>query len=62
VLLRHVAGFSAGEIADRLGKTTGSIHALDQRGRRTLKGDLRRVGSAPATGQRRSRVSLSIAA
>jgi RNA polymerase sigma-70 factor, ECF subfamily len=49
VLLRHVAGFSAPEVAERLGKTTGSVHALDQRGRRTLKRDLRRAGSAPAT-------------
>jgi RNA polymerase sigma-70 factor (ECF subfamily) len=40
VVLRHIVGLSAGEVAERLDKTPGSIHALDQRGRRALKGDL----------------------
>jgi len=59
VILRHVAGLSASEVADCLGKTTGSIHALDQRGRRTLQGDLRNRGSAPVTSRRSRRVPLS---
>lgn len=40
VVLRHIIGLSAGEVAQRLDKTPGSIHALDQRGRRALKDDL----------------------
>ncbi len=49
VVLRHVVGLSATEIGERLGKTTGSIHALDQRGRRALQDELIEHGSAPAT-------------
>jgi RNA polymerase sigma-70 factor, ECF subfamily len=49
VILRHVVGLSAPEIAERLGKTPGAVHALDQRGRRTLQGDLIKLGWAPAT-------------
>lgn len=49
VVMRHVVGMSATEVARELGRTTGSVHALDQRGRRALKRDLRSVGSAPAT-------------
>ncbi len=49
VILRHVVGLSADEVAVHLGKTPGSVHALDQRGRRALQGDLRELGSAPVT-------------
>ena len=62
VILRHVVGFSASEIADRLGTTRGSVHALDQRGRRTLQRDLRKVGSAPATNRHPKPVPISSAA
>ncbi len=62
IILRHVVGLSATEIAERLGKTTGSIHALDQRGRRTLQGDLTELGSAPATLAASHRCSLPAAA
>lgn len=62
VILRHVVGLSATEIAERLGKTTGSIHALDQRGRRALQDDLIELGSAPATMQRVARDAASVAA
>jgi RNA polymerase sigma-70 factor, ECF subfamily len=49
VVLRHVVGLSAPEVAQCLGKSAGSVHALDQRGRRTLQGDLTELGWAPAT-------------
>ncbi|MBV8992026.1 MAG: sigma-70 family RNA polymerase sigma factor [Solirubrobacterales bacterium] len=49
VVMRHIVGLSAPEVAQHMGKTTGSIHALDQRGRRTLQADLIELGSAPAT-------------
>ncbi|MBV8953808.1 MAG: sigma-70 family RNA polymerase sigma factor [Solirubrobacterales bacterium] len=61
VVLRHVVGLSAPEVAEHLGKTAGSVHALDQRGRRTLQGDLAELGWAPATasGSDRNRVALA---
>lgn len=62
VILRHVVGLSAPEIAECLGKTTGSIHALDQRGRRTLQGNLIELESAPATLEQGSRAALAVAA
>ena len=55
VVLRHVVGLSAPEIAQRLGKSAGSVHALDQRGRRTLQSDLTELGCAPATVTRADR-------
>jgi RNA polymerase sigma-70 factor, ECF subfamily len=61
ILLRHVAGFSAPEIAAALGKTAGSVHALDQRGRRALKGDLLELGSGPATRERAERATSMVA-
>jgi RNA polymerase sigma-70 factor (ECF subfamily) len=48
VVLRHVIGLSPPEIAERIGKTEGAVHALHHRGRRTLQGHLADVGSAPA--------------
>src|SRR4051794_8743263 len=49
LVLRHVVGMSPGEIADRLGKSEGSIHGLHHRGRGALKAALRELGAAPRT-------------
>ena|SRR5690242_10257877 len=54
VILRHVIGLTPGEIADRMGRSEGSIHGLHHRGRRALQRELERLDSAPftrATGQ-----------
>jgi len=53
LMLRHVAGFTSQEIAARLGRTKGSVHGLDYRGRCALKRELERLDSRPVT--RRSR-------
>ncbi|MBV9006707.1 MAG: sigma-70 family RNA polymerase sigma factor [Solirubrobacterales bacterium] len=62
VVLRHVLGLSAPEIAERLGKSAGSVHALDQRGRRTLQGDLTELGWAPVTATQADRDRLAVVA
>mgnify|MGYP001235209770 CR=1 FL=1 len=49
VVLRHVAGLSPREIADRLGRSEDSVHGLHHRGRRSLKLALARAGAVPAT-------------
>jgi RNA polymerase sigma-70 factor (ECF subfamily) len=49
VILRHVVGLTPGEIADRMGRSEGSIHGLHHRGRRALQRELTRVQSAPLT-------------
>ncbi len=49
VLMRHVIGLTPGEIADRLGRTEGSIHGLHHRGRRALQRELERLESTPCT-------------
>jgi RNA polymerase sigma-70 factor, ECF subfamily len=49
VVLRHVVGLTPGEIADRMGRTEGSIHGLHHRGRRALQRELTNMGSAPCT-------------
>jgi RNA polymerase sigma-70 factor, ECF subfamily len=49
VILRHVAGLTPGEIADRMGRTEGSIHGLHHRGRRALQRELERLESTPCT-------------
>jgi RNA polymerase sigma-70 factor (ECF subfamily) len=49
VLLRHVVGLSPVEIADRLGRTEGSIHGLHHRGRRALQKELSRLEMSPLT-------------
>jgi RNA polymerase sigma-70 factor (ECF subfamily) len=49
VFLRHVIGLSPGEIADRMGRTEGSIHGLHHRGRRALQQELSRVRATPST-------------
>jgi RNA polymerase sigma-70 factor, ECF subfamily len=47
LVLRHVAGLSPGEIAERLGKTEGSIHGLHHRGRSAVQQTLREMDAAP---------------
>jgi RNA polymerase sigma-70 factor, ECF subfamily len=49
VVLRHVAGLSPGEIADRMGRTTGSVDGLHHRGRRALQRELERLEAMPVT-------------
>jgi RNA polymerase sigma-70 factor (ECF subfamily) len=49
IVLRHVAGYSPSEIAERLGKSEDSIHGLHHRGRRALKQSLRRLDAVPVT-------------
>jgi RNA polymerase sigma-70 factor (ECF subfamily) len=49
VILRHVVGLAPGEIADRMGRTEGSVHGLHHRGRRALQRELERGDSAPFT-------------
>lgn len=49
VVLRHVVGLTPGEIADRMGRSEGSIHGLHHRGRRALQRELRRTESTPFT-------------
>jgi RNA polymerase sigma-70 factor (ECF subfamily) len=49
LVLRHVAGLSPGEIAERLDKTEGSIHGLHHRGRGALQEALRDLEAAPVT-------------
>jgi RNA polymerase sigma-70 factor, ECF subfamily len=50
LILRHVLGLSPGEIADFLGRSEGSVHALHHRGRRTVRSELTRLQAAPSTG------------
>jgi RNA polymerase sigma-70 factor (ECF subfamily) len=49
VFLRHIVGLTPGEIADRLGRSEGSIHGLHHRGRRALQKELTLTGSTPCT-------------
>ena len=49
VVLRHVVGLTPGEIADRMGRTEGSIHGLHHRGRRALQRELTELESTPCT-------------
>jgi len=49
VMLRHVAGYSPGEIAERLGRSEDSIHGLHHRGRRALQVALTHAGATPST-------------
>jgi RNA polymerase sigma-70 factor, ECF subfamily len=49
LVLRHFAGLSPTEIAERTGRSEGSIHGLHHRGRRALQADLTTRGAAPAT-------------
>jgi RNA polymerase sigma-70 factor (ECF subfamily) len=49
VVLRHLGGFSPGEIAQRLGRSEDSVHGLHHRGRRALQTALAHAGAAPST-------------
>jgi RNA polymerase sigma-70 factor (ECF subfamily) len=49
LVLRHLAGFSPGEIAERLGRSEDSVHGLHHRGRRALQLALTHAGAAPST-------------
>ena len=49
LVLHHVAGLSAPEIAERLGRTPSSVHSLHHRGRRTLRAALVELGAGPVT-------------
>jgi RNA polymerase sigma-70 factor, ECF subfamily len=47
VALRFLVGLSPTEIADRIGRTEDSVHALQHRGRRRLREELTLRGAAP---------------
>jgi RNA polymerase sigma-70 factor (ECF subfamily) len=49
VVLRHFAGLSPREIAERLGRSEDSIHGLHHRGRRALQMALTEAGATPMT-------------
>lgn len=49
MIMRHVVGLSPPEIAERMGRSESSIHGLHHRGRRALRQELSRLGSAPST-------------
>lgn len=57
IVLRHIVGLSPPEIAKLLGRSESSVHALHNRGRRTIKARLAALGAAPAvrTGTRAKR-------
>ena len=48
--LRFVLGLSPKEVGERLGRTERAIHALQHRGRRRLRDELKRLGAAPSAG------------
>ena len=50
-VLRHVAGLSPTEIAERLGKSEGAVHGLHHRGRGAVRTALEDLGAAPVTGR-----------
>jgi RNA polymerase sigma-70 factor (ECF subfamily) len=47
LVLRHIAGLSPSEIANRIGKTESSVHGLHHRGRGALQDALRELEAAP---------------
>src|SRR3954467_11114048 len=47
IVLRHVAGYSPSEIAERLGKSEASLHGRHPRGRRALKQSLKLLDAVP---------------
>lgn len=47
VVLRHIAGYSPGEIASRLDRSHASVEGLNHRGRRALRQELERRGAVP---------------
>jgi RNA polymerase sigma-70 factor, ECF subfamily len=61
LVLRHIVGLSPSEIADRLGKTEGSIHGLHHRGRASLQDALRTFESGPVITRPSERGNLASA-
>jgi RNA polymerase sigma-70 factor, ECF subfamily len=59
VILRHVIGLTPGEIAQRMGRTEGSIHGLHHRGRRALRQELERLDSQPCIAVRRRELAAA---
>src|SRR5271154_1419434 len=59
LVLRHFAGLTPVEIAERTGKSEGSIHGLHHRGRRALWAELISRDAAPSTARPKPRPSLS---
>ena len=49
VAMRHIVGLAPHEIADRLGRSEGSVHGLHHRGRAALKRILGEMEAAPTT-------------
>lgn len=49
LVLRHLFGYTPGEIATRMGRSAPSIHGLHHRGRAALRRELVRIQAAPAT-------------
>ncbi len=47
LVMRHVGGYSPGEIGEALDRSEDSIHGLHHRGRRQLKRELARRGAVP---------------
>jgi RNA polymerase sigma-70 factor (ECF subfamily) len=54
LVLRHIAGLSPGEIAERIGKTESAVHGLHHRGRGTLQSALRESENTPVVVVRRA--------
>jgi RNA polymerase sigma-70 factor, ECF subfamily len=54
MVMRHVLGLTPPEIAEQMGRSESSIHGLHHRGRRALRLELSRLGSAPATSAARA--------
>jgi RNA polymerase sigma-70 factor (ECF subfamily) len=52
LILRHIAGLTPLEIADRLGKSESSVHGLHHRGRRSLQAALEDLGAVPVVAPR----------
>jgi RNA polymerase sigma factor (sigma-70 family) len=52
VVLRHLAGMGAREIAARLSKSEAAVHALSHRGRTAMRASLLQAGVAPVTRDR----------
>jgi RNA polymerase sigma-70 factor (ECF subfamily) len=48
VVLRHLVGLSANEVASLLGRSSAAIHSLDHRARVSLRRDLSAADAAPA--------------
>jgi RNA polymerase sigma-70 factor (ECF subfamily) len=49
LVLRHLAGLTPHEIAERVGKTDASVHGLHHRGRGALQQALRELEAGPVT-------------